>query len=300
MNLTQRTQGGLLAMACGDALANGAEFYPRGSYQISDMNSAERYLPIGQWSDDTGMALCLGESLLERQGFDAHDQMSRYVAFFNPSEGWPNNKPLTPGKTIAQALQQFQRTDDPYAGSDHPLSAGNGGLMRLLPVALAAHADEQLCRQWAIDSTRTTHASKECLEASELLALIFIKILAGADKETALQAGSKETWSKPKINALAAAEYLSKNIELIKAKAYVVDTLEAALWCFSTTDTLESALLTAANLGDDCDTVAAITGQLAGCYYGVQAIPTDWLDVLAERERIETLALQLLTIKQAD
>lgn len=296
MNLNERAIGGLLALACGDALANGVEFSPRGSADIKDMNSTRRYLPVGQWSDDTGLALCLGESLVARNGFDAADQMRRYEGFYDRQEGWPSELALSPGNTLGAALKKFKYTDEPFAGSTHPLAAGNGGLMRLLPAVLAAHPDLDLIRLWARESTRTTHGAEECLEASELLATIVHHLLLGDSKNQALEAGKDEAWKSKKITTLAQGDYLQKADALIKAKSYVVDTLEAALWCFGTTDSLEAALLAAANLGDDCDTVAAITGQLAGCHYGLNAIPADWLNVLVEKDRIEQLAQRLIEL----
>lgn len=294
MTLNERAIGGLLALACGDALANGVEFSPRGSADIKDMHSTRRYLPVGQWSDDTGLALCLGESLVARNGFDAADQMRRYEGFYDRQEGWPSELALAPGNTLGAALKKFKYTDEPFAGSTHPLAAGNGGLMRLLPALLAAHPDLKLIRLWARESTRTTHGAEECLEASELLALVIHQLLLGEPKATALAAGKSETWKSKKITALAQVDYLEKSDALIKAKSYVVDTLEAALWCFGTTDSLETALLTAANLGDDCDTVAAITGQLAGCHYGKNDIPAAWLEVITDKDRIVELATQLI------
>lgn len=295
MDIVQRATGGMLALACGDALANGVEFQPRGMYTISGMSSTERFLPVGQWSDDTGLALCLGESFVAQQGFDAADQIKRYIEFYYESKHWPLDIRLQPGNTLNQAFVSYQKdSSTPFVGSTHPLASGNGGLMRLLPAVLANHSNTEQCRQWAIDSTRVTHGATECTQASDLLALIILQILQGSDKSTALQAGVNETWSSPKIAALAKGEYLQKPLALIQAKAYVVNTLEAALWCFATTESLKEALLSAANLGDDCDTVAAVTGQLAGCYYGVDNIPSDWLDVLADKDRIETLAKQLL------
>lgn len=295
MHLIQRATGGMLALACGDALANGAEFQPRGIYTISDMHSTGRYLPIGQWSDDTGLALCLAESLVAKKGFCAFDQIERYIRFYFEGEGWPLDVHLPPGNTLHQAFMRYQK--DPstaFAGSTHPLAAGNGGLMRLLPAVLASHSNPEQCRRWVIDSTRVTHGALECLEASELLALILLQLLQGADKNTALKTTADEPWKSTKITALAQGEYINKPMAAIQAKAYVVNTLEAALWCFAHTDSLEDALLRAANLGDDCDTVAAVTGQLAGCYYGAAAIPASWLSVLADKERIATLATQLL------
>lgn len=296
MTLNERAIGGLLALACGDALANGVEFSPRGSADIKDMNSTRRYLPVGQWSDDTGLALCLGESLVAKKGFDAADQMRRYEGFYDRQEGWPSELALAPGNTLGAALKKFKYTDEPFAGSAHPLAAGNGGLMRLLPAVLAAHPDLELIRLWARESTRTTHGAEECLEASELLAMIIHRLLLGEPKNQALEAGKDEAWKSKKITSLAQGDYLQKADALIKAKSYVVDTLEAALWCFGTTDSLEAALLAAANLGDDCDTVAAITGQLAGCHYGLNAISADWLNVLIEKDRIEQLAQRLIEL----
>ena len=296
MTLNERAIGGLLALACGDALANGVEFSPRGSADIKDMNSTRRYLPVGQWSDDTGLALCLGESLVARNGFDAADQMRRYEGFYDRQEGWPSELALAPGNTLGAALKKFKYTDEAFAGSTHPLAAGNGGLMRLLPAVLAAHPDLELIRLWAKESTRTTHGAEECLEASELLAMIVHHLLLGEPKNQALEAGKDEAWKSKKITALAKGDYLQKADALIKAKSYVVDTLEAALWCFVKTDSLEAALLAAGNLGDDCDTVAAITGQLAGCHYGLSAIPADWLNVLVEKDRIEQLAQRLIEL----
>ncbi len=294
MNLNERATGGLLALACGDALANGVEFSPRGSADIKDMHSTCRYLPVGQWSDDTGLALCLGESLVAMRVFDPADQMRRYEGFYDRQQGWPCELALAPGNTLGAALKTFRYTDEPFAGSTHPLAAGNGGLMRLLPAVLAAHPDLELTRLWARESTRTTHGAEECLEASELLAMVIHQLLIGESKDLALIAGKDEIWKSKKIAALAKGDYLEKSDALIRAKSYVVDALEAALWCFSTTDSLETALLTAANLGDDCDTVAAITGQLAGCHYGKGGIPMAWLEVLADKKRIEELATQLI------
>ncbi|WP_303288309.1 ADP-ribosylglycohydrolase family protein [Marinobacter sp. SS8-8] len=296
MTLNERAIGGFLALACGDALANGVEFSPRGSADVKDMNSTRRYLPVGQWSDDTGLALCLGESLVAKKGFNAADQMRRYEGFYDRQQGWPCELALAPGNTLGAALKKFKYTDEPFAGSTHPLAAGNGGLMRLLPAVLAAHPDLELIRLWARESTRTTHGAEECLEASELLAVIIHHLLLGEPKIHALEAGKTEVWKSKKIAALAQGDYLQMADALIKAKSYVVDTLEAALWCFGTTDSLEAALLAAANLGDDCDTVAAITGQLAGCHYGLNAIPADWLNVLVEKDRIEQLARSLIDL----
>src|SRR5512142_1221636 len=97
---------------------------------------------------------------------------------------------------------------------------------------------------------------------------------------------------------IANGEYRNKAIEEIRGSGYVVESLEAALWCFLRTDTFEAAILKAANLGDDADTTAAICGQVAGAFYGQSGIPKKWLDRLAMRQEITTLADGLFEANQ--
>lgn len=300
-SLIERARGGMLALACGDALANGVEFIPRGGYPpIKGMHGGPRGLPVGQWSDDTGLALCLGESLVACHGFDTVDQMTRYQRFYERGKGWPQAVPLIAGNTLARALADFTATGNPYSGPTHVLAAGNGGLMRLLPAVLASHQDLERCRQWCRDATRTTHGAGECLEASDLLGRILFALLKGIKLAEALNVGAEAPWQSERITGLAKGAYLDKSPDGIKASGYVVDTLEAALWCVAHHDSLEAALLAAANLGDDCDTVAAVAGQIAGCAYGEQAIPDHWREVLAQAERLTALAEALLALSASD
>jgi ADP-ribosyl-[dinitrogen reductase] hydrolase len=95
------------------------------------------------------------------------------------------------------------------------------------------------------------------------------------------------------IASIARGDYRAKDRGAIRGSGYVVDCLEAALWCFLKTDTFEEAVLMAANLGDDADTTAAVCGQVAGAWHGVQGIPSRWLDILARREEIEGFADRL-------
>ncbi|MDR5868157.1 ADP-ribosylglycohydrolase family protein [Halomonas koreensis] len=301
LSLIERARGGMLALACGDALANGVEFMPRGGYPaITDLHGKPRGLPVGQWSDDTGLALCLGESLVACQAFDPVDQMRRYRGFYERGEGWPHAVPLIAGNTLARALADFTATGNPYSGPTHALAAGNGGLMRLLPVVLASHRAPERCRQWCRDATRTTHGAGECLEASDLLGRILSALLEGRELAHALGVGADIPWASERIARLAQGAYLDKPLDGIKASGYVVDTLEAALWCVARHDGLEAPLLAAANLGDDCDTVAAVAGQIAGCAHGERAIPGQWRETLIQAERLTDLAEALLVLSASD
>ena len=100
---------------------------------------------------------------------------------------------------------------------------------------------------------------------------------------------------EPKITLIARGNYRNKSAAEIRGTGYVVESLEAALWCFDQTDNFEAAILKAANLGDDADTTAAICGQVAGAFYGESGIPQKWLDKLVMREEISMLADRLFT-----
>ena len=290
-----RYRGCLLGLAVGDAIGTSVEFQPRGSFPaVTDMQGGGVFnLKPGQWTDDTSMALCLAESLVECNGFDATDQMNRYLNWYLNGYLSSTGKCFDIGGTIRQALERFKATGKPMSGSTHPSSAGNGSLMRLAPVPMFYAPSKTKARSYAAKSSRTTHAAKECVDACTLFAEILVSALAGEDKETILFGNSVSGPVSEKIICIARGEYKDKTAQHIRGNGYVVDALEAALWCFWTTDTFSEAVLAAANLGDDADTTAAICGQVAGAYYGLSGIRVPWLDKLYMRDEIIRLAEKL-------
>lgn len=294
-SLSERYRGALLGLACGDAVGTTVEFKPRGSFQpLTDMVGGGPFdLKPGQWTDDTSMALCLAESLLSKNTFDAADQMGRYLNWWKWGYLSSTGECFDIGMTVSQALSQYQQTGQPFAGSTDPFTAGNGSLMRLVPVVLFYFPDVQQIRQFAIDSSRTTHAAPEAIECCQLFAELITKALLGASK-TELHRLPLSTFTQSKVAALARGDYLVKSVSDIRGSGYSVESLEAALWCFHHTDSFAAAILQAANLGDDADTTAAIVGQLAGAYYGIRAIPAPWLEMLHDGEEITATADRLL------
>src|SRR5215831_13959691 len=141
--LRDRYEGTLLALACGDAIGTTVEFSPRGSFSpVQGMVGGGPFsLKPGQWTDDTSMALCLAESLIERQGFDARDQMVRYLNWWRWGYLSSTGDCFDIGMTTKAALARFEETGEPFAGSVDPQAAGNGSLMRLAPVVLCFYPD---------------------------------------------------------------------------------------------------------------------------------------------------------------
>jgi ADP-ribosyl-[dinitrogen reductase] hydrolase len=292
--LLERYKGSLLGLACGDAVGTSVEFRPRGSFPpVTDMAGGGPFrLAPGQWTDDTSMALCLAQSLIESKGFDARDQMNRYLRWWRTGYLSSTGRCFDIGNTTRAALANFEATGEPFSGSTAPDTAGNGSLMRLAPVVLYFFPDAERVTQFSAESSRTTHAASEAVECCVLLGHMIAVALSGAPKEVILAAQGVALQNSTVIS-LQRGDYSTKPTEKIRGSGYCIESLEAALWCFQHTDGFEAAVLRAVNLGDDADTTAAIVGQLAGAFYGVQGIPQHWLERLHMRKEIETLAARL-------
>ncbi len=301
-NEQSRFRGCLLGLACGDAIGTTVEFCARGRFTpVTDMVGGGVFeLPAGAWTDDTSMALCLASSLVELGTFDPVDQMKRYWRWVDEGYLSSIDKCVDVGNTVYDALERFQQTGEPFSGSTDPWSAGNGCIMRLAPVPMFYYPNRAAALEHAELSCRTTHGAIECLEACRLFAAILHEALAGGDKEAILLGHGVDALSSENLQAIARGAYRTKTDKEIRGSGYVVQSLEAALWCFWSTTSFEEAILRAANLGDDADTTAAVCGQVAGAHYGVADIPDRWLDRLVMRDLIAGLADQLFASNSAD
>jgi ADP-ribosylglycohydrolase len=201
------------------------------------------------------------------------------------------------GNTVRASLHRFEETGDPFSGPSDENKAGNGSLMRVAPIALYFVDDPDQAISCAADSSRTTHGAPAAVDACRYFVGLVIGAIQGRSKRELLSPGFapvKGIFEQPplveSVRQVAAGSYKKKLPSEIRGKAYVVDTLEAALWAFWKSKTFREGALLAVNLGDDADTTGAVYGQLAGAYYGDGAIPRSWREVVAMRELIISLA----------
>lgn len=304
----ERFRGALVGLAAGDALGTTLEFRPPGTFTpIKEMKGGGPFgLEPGQWTDDTSMAMCLAESLLECEGFDAHDQMVRYTRWYKEGYWSSTGHCFDIGNTVSGALHRFERTGEPFSGSTDPYSAGNGSLMRLAPVVLFYAGNPEHAVKRAADSSRTTHGANAAVDACRYMAALILGALDGLDKQALLaddywplESDSVNGNLAPEITEIASGSFRRRQPPQIKGTGYVVRSLEAALWAFYQSDDFGPGCLLAANLGDDADTTAAIYGQLAGAYYGESAIPAEWRSKLARYEDIVDIADSLYKASRA-
>ena len=299
----ERRRGYLMGLAAGDAVGTTLEFKRPGSFDpLTDMVGGGPFgLRPGEWTDDTSMALCLAESLSECGGFDPADQMDRYVRWHRDGHLSSTGACFDIGNTTLAALTRYRRTGDPLAGVADPHSAGNGSLMRLAPVPLFFAADAERAIGLSGDSSRTTHGAETCIDACRYFGGLIVGAANGATKDELLApryAPVAGIWERTplcaEVDEVAGGSFLRREPPEIVGSGYVVKSLEAALWAFARAENFEHGCLLAANLGNDADTTAAIYGQIAGAFRGLDDIPERWRNRVAHAPLITGLADKLL------
>ncbi|HWV56433.1 MAG TPA: ADP-ribosylglycohydrolase family protein [Longimicrobiales bacterium] len=303
--LRERVRGALVGLAVGDALGTTNEFLPPGSFPpLTDMVGGGCFgLAPGQWTDDTSMALCLAESLIERREFDPADQLERYLRWMHDGHLSSTGRCFDIGDTTRSALFRYETAKSIYADGSDRSRAANGSLMRLAPVPARYWSEPRSAIHLSGESSRTTHGSPLPVDACRYMAAIIVGAIRGASREELLSPFFTPVpglWEahplEPEIAEIAAGSFRRKQPPAIRGSGYCVHALEAALWAFHSSDDFRSGALLAVNLGEDADTTGAIYGQIAGAYYGESAIPVEWRRKLALRQTIDRFAEMLFQL----
>jgi len=306
--------GGILGLAVADAAGVPVEFQSRESLRrnpVTDMRGFGTHnQPSGTWSDDTSLTLCLLDSLANKK-LDYADLMQCFLSWIDEGKYTAHGEVFDVGVATRQALQRFRNDTDPLkCGGTSERDNGNGSLMRILPLAFYLHAFHGMKNEEFFgmihNVSSLTHAHKRCQIACGIYLIIAGTLLeksvgfknaihsslvsAGLEKAKEYYENKNEYIKDLKhYDRIFKTDFAKLPESEIKSSGYVVDTLEAALWCLLNTDNYKDCVLKAVNLGEDTDTVAAVAGGLAGMFYGVDAIPKEWLNQLARRDYIEEL-----------
>jgi ADP-ribosylglycohydrolase len=297
----------LIGLAVGDALGAAVEFEVPGSFEpvTGYREGGPHGLEPGEWTDDTSMALALADSIAEA-GWDVNDQAERYLAWWRTGAYSVNGRVFDIGTTTVAALQRFQQSGDAMtSGDSSEYASGNGSLMRLAPVPIAyarLFPDRLgLLVERAVESSRPTHASPQCLSACAYFSVVLAGLVHGRPREEVLNPDwpplqqLREIFPlHPEVEDVSRGSFRHQEPPTIRGSGYVVKSLEAALWAFHRAWDFRQAVLQAVNLGDDADTTGAVCGQLSGACWGESEIPQEWREGLAGRELIERAVQGLL------
>lgn len=281
--LKDKFRGVLLGMACGDALGAQVEFKKRDTYphQLLMMGGGPHRLEPGQWTDDTAMALHLlthmraGDETCE----DRHGLALRWLGWYRKGDGSCTGTCFDIGTQTAGALAHWERHGT--APTHDPKKRGNGALMRVAPVALVHYGHDSTKRanaeQAAIAQALVTHG-RECAGLCAVYVDLLVRCMA-LEPEQALA-----------VLRAAHPQVARRRRARVNSTGYDVDTFEAAVWAVCNSESTGEAIVLAANLGNDADTVAAVTGALAGAVWGTEGLRSQWLDCLAWNSYIAGLA----------
>ena len=263
-------------------------------------------MKAGEWTDDTAMMLCLTDSILVTGSINIGDLVSRFVAWWNTGYNSSQGIAVGLGGNIRKAILSFDPKDPDrlVGGTDPSKDAGNGSLMRLAPVPVYWHADLNEAIAMARLQTAATHNVTECLDGSALMTFFVWHAINGVSKDKlfdTLVYCPGLSHEEIKELTLPDAAWRSKESDQIRTlPGRCLWSLEAALWCVYSTNSFKDALIKAVNLGGDADTVASITGQMAGAIYGTESIPRNWMSGLRHGDKIAERAIALFNHEKFD
>ncbi|MCW5312674.1 ADP-ribosylglycohydrolase family protein [Nostoc sp. KVJ3] len=299
-----KTLSGLMGLCVGDALGVPVEFTSRAERVKSPVTTMLGYgtwnQPPGTWSDDSSLSFCLAECLCRGYSLDAI--ANSFWRWYKEAYWTPRGDVFDIGQTTHTAIMRLKQGVVPHqAGGKVENSNGNGSLMRILPMAYCHRSltlGELLAR--VHDVSAITHAHARSQMACGIYISIAVALLEGADPQTAYLQALQDIQTiysvreflleKPHFGRIFSGEIAKLPVEEINSGGYVIDTLESSLWCLLNSSSYSEAVLKAVNLGGDTDTTAAVTGGLAGIYYGVENIPHKWMNQIARRQDIIYLA----------
>lgn len=302
LNIKKRVLPAIYGGIIGDLMGVPVEFKQRGTFCIQDIVGYGTYnQPPGTWSDDTSLTLCLVENIMENGNLKS--LMQKFVQYKEEGYWTPFGMMFDIGRTTSDAITRFKEGVLPEnCGGQTEYDNGNGAVMRIAPLVFMLYKEFNFVKKAEIikEYTELTHAHPRSIVGSIIYVEFLIRLYHNNSFEKSIKEIKElfdENFDKNHIYLKELEHYqriFNENFfrttqEEILSDGYVVHTLEAAIWCLGNSTSFKEAVLKAVNLGGDTDTVAAITGTLAGMYYKMDGIPEEWLEKIVRKQDIDEL-----------
>ncbi|WIH82042.1 ADP-ribosylglycohydrolase family protein [Brachyspira pilosicoli] len=304
MSLENKLKSAILGLAVGDALGVPYEFISRDIIKKNPCKDMIGYgthnKKAGTWSDDTSLTLCLLDNL-NNKNINYNDIMNSFVLWYDNGKYTADGHIFDIGITTSDAINNYKSGKNPIkCGLSDEYSNGNGSLMRILPIAfyIKKYFNSQLFENSEViniiyNVSSLTHSHKRSLIACIIYTAIALNLINDMNIEESINKALKDSFdyykNEKELNnykRIFDSDFKKINDVKIESSGYVVHTLEASIWILLNTSNYEDAVLKSVNFGDDTDTTAAVTGGLAGLYYGIDNIPSKWIDILVNKELI--------------
>ncbi|MGM0713818.1 ADP-ribosylglycohydrolase family protein [Brevibacillus parabrevis] len=302
LNIKKRVLPTLYGGIIGDLLGVPVEFRKRDQFHIKDIIGYGTYnQPPGTWSDDTSLTLCLVENIVEKENIE--NLMRKFVKYHDEGYWTPFGKMFDIGRTTVEAINKFKKGVLPEkCGGQSEYDNGNGAIMRISPLAFLLYNNFDFVKKAEIikQYTEITHAHPRAIVGSIIYTEFLVRLYHNNSFEKSIKEiqelfnenfGEDHVYLKElkHYKRIFNENFLKTPQEEILSDGYVVHTLEAAIWCLGNTTSFKEAVLKAVNLGEDTDTVASVTGSLAGMYYKMDGIPEEWLEKIVRKQDIDEL-----------
>ena len=307
--MKNKVKAGIMGVCIGDALGVPVEFKDRDYLKRFPVTKMQEFgshnQPKGTWSDDSSLTLCLAEVLIK--GYDLEKIGQSFVKWVKYGHWTAHGRLFDIGGTTREAIARLIKGESArFSGNVFEEDNGNGSLMRILPLAFYFKDEENLEKIYKTvkEVSTITHGHFRSVFACFIYVIFAIQLIKGKNKTEAytytqnevLEYAEKQWFS---LNEIELFHRILKNDisgyseEEIRGSGYVLHSLEASLWCFLNSESYSEAVLKAVNLGEDTDTTGAITGGLAGIYYGFENIPQEWVGELVRKDDIEKICEKL-------
>ncbi|KIC61831.1 ADP-ribosylglycohydrolase family protein [Chryseobacterium taiwanense] len=302
-------KAGIFGVCIGDALGVPVEFKSRETLKSFPVVTMQEFgswnQPKGTWSDDSSLTLCIAEELTK--GYDLEKIGQSFVKWVKYGHWTAHGKLFDIGGTTRHSIARLIKGESArFSGNIFEEDNGNGSLMRTLPLAFYLKDEENIEKLYQIvkEVSSITHGHFRSVFACFIYVIFAIELIKGKNKREAYYYTQKLALEFAEIQGFNPKEIqlfdriLKNDIsdyheDTISSDGYVLHSLEASLWCFLNSESYSEAVLKAVNLGEDTDTTGAITGGIAGIYYGFENIPEEWVDVLVRKEDIENVCIKL-------
>lgn len=307
--MENRIKAGILGVCAGDALGVPVEFKSREALKRFPVTNMQEFgswnQPKGTWSDDSSLTLCLAENLIK--GYDLEKIGESFVKWVKYGHWTAHGKLFDIGGTTRHSIARLIKGESVrFSGNIFQEDNGNGSLMRILPLAFYLKDEEDIETLYRIvkEVSSITHGHFRSVFACFVYVAFAVELIKGKNKneayihtqKLALEFAENQGFNPKEMqlfDRILKNDISKYSEDEISSSGYVLHSLEASLWCFLNSESYSEAVLKAVNLGEDTDTTGAITGGLAGIYHGFEAIPEEWIEVLARKEDIEKLCEQL-------
>lgn len=299
--LKDRQKGSFFGLIIGDAMGAPYEFKESQTFEVTKEYNRGGWLSVkkGEWTDDSTMALCVSESLIEKKLNDIEDQVEKYYMWFKNGYLTTRDECFDIGNTTRSNVLKFFNNKKIHniKIDENSNNYANGGMMRLAPLPIFYFNSIYLIDN-IIESTKVTHNSKVCIDSNIIYGQLIANAIKGYNKENLFQNinfSNIDEKVKERFFKYKEIDYIPN----VLPTGNVLDCIELSIYALYAFNNYIDGLLWLLQFGNDSDTIGAIYGQLAGAIYGFESLDSYYFNNLIKKEELLYIFNNLITTQKS-